>query len=116
MQRVPRYHMASKLGTRIPSSRTMQESQLKAVMLVHCPGIWWSSFYVNIRPNKVRLLAQEAPSNKQSSKVRGAVDNWRRCCRALSRRHGTRVAFVILAGMTFNLSKEPFAVAIRVFE
>jgi len=60
----------------------------------------WSSFYVNIMPNKVRLLAQEAPSNKQSSKVRGAVDNWRPCCRALSRLHGTRVAFVILTGVT----------------
>jgi hypothetical protein len=45
MQRVPRYHMTSKLGAWIPSSRTVQESQLKAVMLVHCPGIWWSGHH-----------------------------------------------------------------------
>lgn len=45
VQRVPRYHMAFKLATRTPSSRNVQESQLKAVMLVHCPGIWRSGHH-----------------------------------------------------------------------
>ena len=45
VQRVPRYYMAFKLGTKVPSFRPVQESQLKAVMLVHCPGIWWSGHH-----------------------------------------------------------------------